>query len=289
MGETGRFKALTTAYLALIACASSACGSHAVTSGPSGSDSGGASSGGVRETGGSQSGGGAAGINLGGGGTAGSLGGTAGAVTAGAGGPSDEGVPLVPMNGVIADNPTMIQGAVFAVADTTSNESLTSDVNGPKICMQGIAARINLDCDPAPTQCSSRYFGAMLGMNLNQQINPMSTDNQFGDPLSFDASALRGFSFDLDGQDIPSNALFFAAEDGNNQYPTPSSQKLLAGRNVVLFSELLTSDVTLAQGTMRMPESAKAGLVKILWRVRGTASAAVPFDFCVSNIRALGN
>ncbi len=240
--------------------------------GGSGSDSGGT---GPKAVGGSSSTGGAGGS-----------GGT-GTGTAGTGGTATlpEGVPLTPTDGWVdaASNTLGIQGAMFSYADTTSGASMTDDFTGTNACITGTAAKVEMPCtiEPPATDCYGTFWGAAIGLNLNQPID--MTTMMGADPMPYDASALSGFAFEITGSMVPTS-LRFKVEDASGEYCTTSMTPIKAGANSVTFDQLVTECWTTG-GTPAT--GAKAGLLKISWQVVTNAMSTVPFDFCVGNVRAL--
>jgi hypothetical protein len=235
------------------------------------------------------------------GGTSGS-GGSGSGGSAGTGVPS-EGVPLTPDAGGWVDgmsNTLGIQGAMFAYADDTTKMSMMGTcpptatcetpftVNaGPPaaICIQGAAAKVDMMCTPvAPaTDCYGTYWGAAIGLNLNQPIDPAT--EMGADPMPFDAVAagIKGFAFDITGDGVPGpGALRFKIEDANGEYCTTSSTPVALGPNTFTLDQLVTECWTTG-GT----PSPATGLLKIAWQVVTNASSEVPFNFCVSNVRAV--
>lgn len=198
------------------------------------------------------------------------------------------GLWLIPNDGWIygSSNSLGIQGAVYSFGDTTSQINMTSDFTGTHACIAGTAAKVDLNCTitPPATDCYGAYFGAEIGLNLNQAIDPATM--QGGEAKPYDASALAGFAFELGGDTVPApNALRFEVDDGTSVYCNPSTVKIKSGINTVLFSDLRTQCFR----GMDAPtaETAKSALVKLTWHVITNTSSTVPFDFCVSNIRAV--
>ena len=222
---------------------------------------------------------------------------TAGAPATGAAGagPLPEGVPLTPTAGWVAveSNTLMIQGAVFSFADDTSKVGLVDNLMDPvatKACISGTAAKVDLMCTPvAPaTDCYGTFWGAAIGMNLNQPIDA-ATGEGVKDTLPYDATALKGFAFVIDGNTVPAPGSFrFKVENAAGEYCNTSALKIKVGVNTVLFSDLTTecwmpTDMSVKADT----PSVQSTLLKISWQVVTNTSATVPFDFCVSDIRAL--
>lgn len=202
-------------------------------------------------------------------------------------GEADDGVLLYQMAGRVdgASNSLGIQGAAFDVGDPASQANL--DVTqGGKACLKGIAAKIDSLCiqQQTGTDCFAVYFGAYLGENLNQVGDPQMLEA--GSPMPFDASGLKGFSFDVEGATIPVRGSFrFNAQDAaGTNYESPAATAIVKGSNTMLFTQLF-KDPFHSNGPSA--DSAKAALTRISWQVVSNQTAAVPFDFCISNVRAL--
>jgi len=216
---------------------------------------------------------------------------TAWPVPAGGSGSSEEtGTLLDPKDGWVyrESNRFGIQGAVFAYADPTSALSLMFDSSRSAACIRGKVARVDLLCTPvAPaTDCYGSTWGAAIGMNLNQRLDPVT---MMGDvPAAFDASNLSGFSFELSGSNLPPpNSLRFNVDSSDRSFCNIPLKKLMPGRNTVLFSEVVPECYRSATPAGPTAESARAALLKIWWQVLTNTQAEVPYDFCVSNIHAL--
>jgi hypothetical protein len=213
---------------------------------------------------------------------------SAGGATGG-GGAEASGVPLTPTMGWVdgMSNTLGIQGAVFSYSDMTSATGLTTDVTGPKACIKGTAAKVVMPCTivPPATDCYGTYWGAALGENLNQPIDP-ATGMGVMTPMPFDASTLKGFAFDVDGPMVPVAAAFrFNVEDASNQYCTPTAKGIKSGSNSYQFTDLVTKCYATPPGPSA--DTAKSALIKISWQVVTSPTSTVPFDFCISNVRAL--
>ncbi|HWZ92893.1 MAG TPA: hypothetical protein VNW92_28705, partial [Polyangiaceae bacterium] len=148
-------------------------------------------------------------------------------------------------------------------------------------------AKVDTNCTPpAGMDCYGVTWGAAIGMNLNQPIDP-TTMMGVVKPLPYDASALTGFAFDISGSTVPTAANFrFKVEDANGEYCTAPAKGIKLGPNVYKFTDLV-SMCWAATATSPNATVAQKGLLKISWQVVTNSSSAVPFDFCVSNIRAL--
>ena len=213
--------------------------------------------------------------------------------TAGAAGTgvAPEGVPIVPMDGWVdaASNSLGIVGAFYAYADDTSKMSQVGTFVGATGCMSGTAAQVIDPCTIAPTanDCFGTYWGAAMGLNLNQPKDP-ATMMGVKDPLPFDASALKGFYFELSGDMIPaSKSLRFKVENATGEFCTPPTKKVTFGPNQFEFKDLIAECWHTTDPANATAETAQSALIKISWAVVTSKDAAVPYNFCVSNIRAL--
>jgi hypothetical protein len=109
------------------------------------------------------------------------------------------------MNGWIEgdSNSLGIQGAVFAFVDPESHTGLDENFDGSNACISGKAVKVDLKCTPIAraTDCFGTFWGAAIGLNLNQSIDPAT--NQAEAPMPHDASALMGFAFRVTGSKVP--------------------------------------------------------------------------------------
>jgi hypothetical protein len=242
-------------------------------------------SGGTKSSGGADNSGGA--NNAGGSDDSGGSGNSGGDDTGGEGGsgPATTGVPLTPNDGWVDgdDNSLGIQGEVFAYADDTTWIGMTEDFTGSSVCIKGTAAKVDLSCTPvAPaTDCYGTYWGAAIGLNLNQAIDP--TSEEPSDPLPFDAATkgVTGFAFEITGEAVPTS-LRFAVEGPSAEYCTTSATPVKVGANSFSFGKLVTECWTTGGYSPTGDD-----LLKLKWWVVTNAASTVPFDFCVSNVRAL--
>jgi hypothetical protein len=209
-----------------------------------------------------------------------------------------EGVPLTPNNGwVPADNVLMIQGAMFPFGDDTSKVGMMPpdfSASGDKACIKGTAAKVDMTSMPCTTMmftppakdCYGQFWGAAIGMNLNQMID--MTTMAGGTPAPFDASALTGFAFEISGDGVPgTKSLRFKVENASGEFCNPGTKPVNKGPNKFLFGDLVKECWNPPSATTPTGETAKKDLIKIAWQVVTNAMGTVPFDFCVSNVRAL--
>jgi hypothetical protein len=260
-------------------------GSGNATSGGSGNVAGSAPAGGSAPTAGTSSSAGSAPVAGG---------------SAGGGAPQGEGIPLNPVAGwVPVENAAMIQGAVFSFADPTSKMGMTDnlmDAAATSACIKGTAAKVDMlstACStkmftPPAMDCYGEYWGAALGMNLNQVIDMTLVPPAGGTPGKYDASALKGFSFEISGETVPApTALRFKVDNGTDEFCNVPTVKVKVGVNTVLFTDLVKECYKSPVPTEPLATTIQTGIVKISWQVVTNDKSTVPFDFCVSNIRAL--
>jgi hypothetical protein len=229
-------------------------------------------------------------------GSAGSAG-SAGAVgSAGDGGTVEyESTPLSLSEGRVSNAELDVQGTVFAESDTHTGQGMTSNLTAPvpasvvNACIKGTAAKVDqasIICSTkmftAPaTDCWAEYWGAAIGMYLNSKPDDSAQP--------FDGSALQGFSFELDGAVVPNRAaLRFQVEADERLFCSWGNVKIVPGTNRVLFAQLVEDCFRYPTDPPRpSAESVQSRLLKVSWHVAPNDSSEVPFDFCVSNVRAL--
>jgi hypothetical protein len=222
----------------------------------------------------------------------------AGTSTGGTSGDVGEGVPLDPMNGWVdgASNALMIQGAMFPFGDPTSlmgSAPMDFSMSGAEACFSGTAAKVDMASTacktmtftPPAKDCYGEYWGAAIGLNLNQQID--MTTMKGGDPMPFNASSLKGFAFEIAGTMVPAQtALRFKVEDASGEFCNPATKPVKAGPNSFMFEDLI-KECWKPTATAANASTAKAGVIKIAWQVVTNDKSTVPFNFCVSKVRAL--
>lgn len=213
------------------------------------------------------------------------------ATSGGAGGDEtrSQAVRLEPGEGWVdgASNSLGIQGAMFAAGDLFSYDTLVSDFRDSRACMSGVAVQVDITCQAPPGgDCFALHYGTFLGLNLNQQ----RVGDDPVDPQPFDASAITGFAFDVEGPLVPRVVRFELETDQTDDDPvyckTTSSDEPASSHREVRIEEL--TQRCYAGG--RRGESAttvKERALRLRWHVITNSTGDVPFDFCVSNVHAL--
>ena len=205
------------------------------------------------------------------------------------------GVPLTPADGWVdgMSNTLGVQGAMFSYSDATSGMGLTPDFTGANACIKGTAAKVDMTAmpcaskmfTPPATDCYGEFWGAAIGLNMNQAIDPVTTMG--GDPAPFDASAIKGFAFEIDGAMIPApTAIRFKVENPSGEFCNTAMKPIKAGENSFMFEDLITACWKPVAGAAT-GATAKSNVLKIAWQVVTNDKSTVPFDFCVKNVRAL--
>jgi hypothetical protein len=235
--------------------------------------------------------------------TGGTGSGTGGAGTGGGNTTPPAGVPLTLLDGWVdgGGNTLGVQGAVFHFADPTTTAgppALAAVATGAQYCISGEAAKVDLMCtitaeDMAlgASDCYGKFWGAAIGFNLNQPTVPDPADPTKmigGDPVGFDATAIKGFGFELSGAKVPPSLRFKIDMGGSEEWCTGSETVLAVGSNQVTFDKLFQQ--CWQPAAMRGPgvdATTQAGIVKISWQLPTNDKGTIPFDYCVSNIVAL--
>jgi hypothetical protein len=221
---------------------------------------------------------------------------TGGTSSGGGTGAVAEGVPLPAMDGwVDASVAIGIQGAIFAYADPTSKMDLVEEFTGANACIKGTAAKVDMmsmacatkTFTPPATDCYGEYWGAAVGLNLNQPIDPVSMKG-VDPPLTFDASvkAITGFAFEITGEKVPTS-LRFKVENAAGEFCNLGAKPVVKGANSFSFADLHEMCWDKTAATKPTADGAKTNLIKIAWQVVTNDKGTVPFDYCVANVRAL--
>jgi hypothetical protein len=257
------------------------------------------------DSGGSDNGGTAGSVPIGpGAGTGNNTAGGSGAGAPGAGGAgsvaggTSAGVPLIPMDGFVpaSSNVLGIQGYLISYGDDTSKAgppAMQSVLTGTQACISGVAALVDLKCTPMPpaTDCYGQFWGAAIALTLNQPPDTSVTPPVAGVAMPYDASMLDGFSFDLTGDMVPApKDIRFNVEDAAGQYCNIPTHKVATNSNTFTFKDEVKACYKIASppdGTNPTAETVQTKLIKISWQVVTNTSSTVPFNFCISNIRAI--
>jgi hypothetical protein len=238
-------------------------------------------------------------VPTGGSSTTGGTGGSGGAGTTGGvgtGGELPAGVPLAFTDGWVAgdQNSLGVQGAVFDYADPTSKMGMEAVKTGTKYCIKGTAAKVDMASmacttkmfTPPAMDCYGEYWGAAIGMNMNQMID-MAT-MMGGTAMPFDGSSIKGFAFNIDGPMIPATLRFKVEGPGEQEFCTPPAKLVQNGANSFMLTDLVSKCWEKDAATKNPnAETIKSTMVKIAWQVTTKDTMAIPFDYCVSDVRAL--
>ncbi len=207
------------------------------------------------------------------GGAGGGTGGTAGTTGAGGqGGDTGTGLAIVPNNGYVssATNGVGVQGYFYTYSDGFASILPASfSAAGTQICASGTTAAV-------VGMNYATYYGAGIGLNLNQaagsNMPPMVYD--------FAGHQVSGFTFTISGTAIPSGLVVGLRVQGST---TSYCQKVPVAGTYKVTGTSVHADCTAA--VPGGPLAATA-IDAISWLVTGQA-AAVPFNFCITNLAAI--
>jgi hypothetical protein len=182
-------------------------------------------------------------------------------------------------------NTVGIQGAVFAFHDDAGT-TVTDGITGDEVCISGTAVMVDPGCDPGPWgDCYGYAFGAAIGLNLNQP-----TDSETGEPmetpLPYDGTGLQGFSFFVTGTAIPTALRFEVHDADGTEYCQLPSTPIAPGSNTFVYESLVTQCWDTSAGASHTSTNG-SDLIKVSWAVITNEASSVPYDFCISNIRAI--
>lgn len=207
------------------------------------------------------------------------------------GGSLADGVPLTPADGWVAvDSNTLgVQGAMFEYADNTSKMSLMKDFSGSNACIKGEAAEVKDPCtiEAPATDCYGTFWGAAIGLNMNQPIDPATGEGAAAMP--FDASAIKGFSFEIGGSTVPTSLRFKIEGPDAAEFCNPGTKPVKVGANTFMFADLVKECWKAPTAATPTAETVHSQVVKIAWQVVTKKGGTVPYDFCMSNLRAITN
>jgi hypothetical protein len=192
----------------------------------------------------------------------------------GAGGASGGGRAILPNNGYVssASNAVGIQGYFYTFSDgfgTIAPDSFAAA--GSQICVSGATAAV-VGGDYAT------YYGSGIGVNLNQGPDPGAAVGAF-DPT---AHGVTGFAFTIAGATIPTTLSVSLKVVGSSAF---YCKVATGGANSVRAGDLRADCTSPTPGA---GPPAGATIEALQWHIGGMA-APVQFDFCITNISALGN
>lgn len=86
----------------------------------------------------------------------------------------------------------------------------------------------------------------------------------------------------------PSASRFAVETPANTEFCNVPTQKIKVGANILLFSDLAFQCWSVATAPPKpTAETVQSALVRLKWEVVTNSMGPTPFDFCISNIRAL--
>ena len=162
---------------------------------------------------------------------------------------------------------------------------------GGKMCTKGTAAKV-INMAGTTTPAYSAVWGTGIGFDLN---NGGTDDGGTGQKLAWDATAhgITGFAFDIDtppvgGQmrvEFPTNAVP-GTTDINAAYWGGAGANLSPINTGKTYSFKLADVGGPNYLTSPMPFD-KTKIISIQFHVVTNTSSAIPFEYCISNLRAL--
>lgn len=157
-----------------------------------------------------------------------------------------------------------VRGALRAFAYSEDSSVTLRDVSGTSFCMSGAAE---------PARCESGacdFRGAGAGFSLNQQND--------GPERPYDAATagVKGFTFEIDGSDVPNGLLFKALVEGDS---SEYCAFVRAGSHTVRFTDLKRDCKAPTRGAVD-----ERRIVAVQWEV-SKSDRLRPFDLCVRNLR----
>ncbi|MET0411545.1 MAG: hypothetical protein ABW217_09620 [Polyangiaceae bacterium] len=242
-------------------------------------------------------------------------GGTGGAPAGGAGGApaAGTGLDLIPnADGFVFANTNAVgvQGAFFTAADTGGSTiapaAFTGTVTNGDVCVSGTAALIppNPDEDPAVVGDEFEYgttWGTIVGLNLSQPNDAMTgAPSMIPQPFNRAVAGqgtVNGFSFTLTGTQIPPAASIrfkttFPSAPGST---TASPQEFclpLAVAQPAPGAAGTTYTATINSQTAECWNPggvafSSAQLLSLQLQIVTSTTAAVPFNFCIADLKAI--
>jgi hypothetical protein len=194
------------------------------------------------------------------------------------------GFALTPMAGWVAGgtNEAGIQGAFSTISDATSMGATTimpanfTMATGTQICVSGSASQIMTAAMPD----YNRYWGGGVALDL-------------GDPgamaakVPWNRGRVVGFSFNITGTTIPPMGQFrfgITPYEGSALVDDGPCTNITMGANTIMFSALHSQCYAATPGAAL---SDTALLASIKWQVATVVTAPTPFNFCISDLKAI--
>ncbi|MCH2110150.1 MAG: hypothetical protein MK135_12550 [Polyangiaceae bacterium] len=184
-----------------------------------------------------------------------------------------------------AQNTYGIQGAFYTFSDSLDEEGNPGGGDSTiapaqfteDLCVSGTASQVDVNC--SADDCYGLYWGAGVGLNLNQATDEATGEG--GTPDTWDASAngVTGFSFTISGADVPSS-LRFKLGDAGGEFCT----SIGAGNNEILYTDL-DENCWMPVAGATIPTASKS----IQWQVATNDASTTSFDFCIENFSVLTN
>lgn len=207
-------------------------------------------------------------------------------------GPAGTGFALTPTAGWVAGgtNEAGIQGSFFTLSDAARTDGMPAGsttvmpanflmATGPtSICLSGTASQVMTNAATAMPDYS-RYWGGGIGFNLADLGGTTGLQ-------PWPRGKVVGFSFTITGTAIPPAGQF---RFGANFYEgaainQDSCVNITTGANTIRLDQVVAQCYNMPPGA---PIPATAQLQSLKWQVATVATAPTPFNFCVTNLKAI--
>jgi hypothetical protein len=190
-------------------------------------------------------------------------------------------VALTPVQGRVTaqSNGIGVSGEFYVASDgdTGGPSIVTSNLTGSEVCIQGVAGPVSVDSGGLADYAGD--WGVVVGLNLAQQgtvRGPWSTSTSLGNVV--------GFSFVITGTEIPDTLRFtMSSPDGSAQYCAAANAQSGVAKAITL-GELATECWSIGTG-VSAPLAGPFGNVE--WGIPTVTDAAIPFDFCVTELQGI--
>lgn len=207
-------------------------------------------------------------------------------------GPPGTGFALVPTGGWVAGgtNEVGIQGSFFTLSDAKRTDGLPAGsttvmpadflmATGPtSICLSGAASQVMVNATTAMPDYA-RYWGGGIGFNLADLGGTSG-------PQPWARGKVVGFSFNITGTTVPPAGQF---RFGANFYEGAALNQdacvnITMGVNTIRFDQIVAQCYNTPPGA---PIPATAQLQSLKWQIATVATAPTPFNFCVTDLKAI--
>jgi hypothetical protein len=199
-------------------------------------------------------------------------------------GPAGTGFALTPVAGWVAGgtNEAGIQGAFSTISDATGTPPGTTTImpasfqmaTGSQICVSGSVSQV-------VGTAYAQYWGGGVAFDLGDP-------GQMMPKVPWNRGRVVGFSFNITGTTIPPMAQFrfgVAPYEGSTIDDDGPCTNITMGANTIMLTQLRSACYDTAA-----PGPALAGtalLASLKWQVATVTTAPTPFNFCITDLKAI--